>query len=35
MTPKVLRYGGAGQIQPERNHCEVYELNDIATQIRH
>jgi hypothetical protein len=35
MTPKVLRYGGAGQIQPERNHCEVYELNDIVTQIRH
>jgi hypothetical protein len=35
MTPKVLRYGGPGQIQPERNHCEVYELDDIATQIRH
>jgi hypothetical protein len=30
-TPKVLRYGGAGQTQPERKHCEVYELNDIAT----
>ena len=35
MTPKVLRYGGPGQVMPERNHCEVYELDDIATQIRH
>jgi hypothetical protein len=35
MTPKKLTYGGPGQIMPERNHCEVYELNDISTQIRH
>jgi hypothetical protein len=35
MTPKRLRYGGPGAPRPERNHCEVYELEDIATQIRH
>ena len=35
MTPKRLRYTGPGQVLPERNHCEVYELEDIATQIRH
>jgi len=35
ITRKRLRYTGPGQIMPERNHCEVYELEDIARQIRH
>ena len=35
MTPKRLRLSPQVQIMPERNHCEVYELEDIATQIRH
>ena len=37
MTPKVLRQSenpDAGLL-PERGNCEVYELDDIATQIRH
>jgi hypothetical protein len=37
MTPKILRLSenpDAGLL-PERGHCEVYELEDIATQIRH
>ena len=35
MTPKRLRLSPNTQIMAERNHCEVYELEDIATQIRH
>jgi hypothetical protein len=37
MTPRTLRLAGnpdAGLIS-ERGHCEVYELEDITTQIRH
>jgi hypothetical protein len=37
MTPKMLRLSenpNAGLI-PERGYCEVYELEDITTQIRH
>jgi hypothetical protein len=37
MTPKLLRLSpnpNAGLI-PERGYCEVYELEDITTQIRH
>jgi hypothetical protein len=37
MTPRVLRQNpnpDAGLL-PERGNCEVYELEDIATQIRH
>lgn len=37
MTPKVLSFSGnpdAGLL-PERGNCEVYELEDISTQIRH
>ena len=37
MTPRVLRLSDnpdAGLL-PERGHCEVYELDDITTQIRH
>jgi hypothetical protein len=40
MTPRILRvsdpntpFGGLGVT--ERGHCEVYELEDISTQIRH
>jgi hypothetical protein len=40
MTPRLLRaapdsgpFAGVGVT--ERGHCEVYELEDIATQIRH
>jgi len=40
MTPRVLRaatasdpFAGVGVT--ERGHCEVYELDDISTQIRH
>ena len=37
MTPKTLRLSAnpdAGLL-PERGNCEVYELNDISSQIRH
>jgi hypothetical protein len=37
MTPKILRLSAdpnAGLL-PERGNCEVYELEDIVTQIRH
>ncbi|HEY8520318.1 MAG TPA: hypothetical protein VIN61_09570, partial [Gammaproteobacteria bacterium] len=37
MTPRILRLNtnpDAGLL-PERNHCEVYEDEDIVTQIRH
>ncbi|HEX7000030.1 MAG TPA: hypothetical protein VF322_18010 [Gammaproteobacteria bacterium] len=37
MTPRILRLNtnpDAGLL-PERNHCEVYETEDIVTQIRH
>jgi hypothetical protein len=37
MTPRILRLSSnpdAGLL-PERGNCEVYELEDIATQIRH
>ena len=37
MTPKILRASSnpdAGLL-PERGNCEVYELEDITTQIRH
>lgn len=37
MTPKILRLNAnpnAGLL-PERGNCEVYELEDISTQIRH
>ncbi len=37
MTPRVLLVNGApdANLMPERGHCEVYELDDISTQIRH
>jgi hypothetical protein len=43
MTPRLLRiatasdagFGGPGLGVTERGHCEVYELEDISTQIRH
>jgi hypothetical protein len=43
MTPRLLRiatasnagFGGPGLGVTERGHCEVYELEDITTQIRH
>jgi hypothetical protein len=37
MTPGILRLAtnpNAGLL-PERGHCEVYELGDITSQIRH
>ena len=37
MTPKIMRLNpnaDAGLL-PERGHCEVYELEDITSQIRH
>jgi hypothetical protein len=37
MTPKILRLNtntDAGLL-PERGNCEVYELEDITSQIRH
>jgi len=37
MTPRTLRLNpnpDAGLL-PERGHCEVYELKDITSQIRH
>jgi hypothetical protein len=37
MTPRTLRLNpnaDAG-LMPERGNCEVYELEDITTQIRH
>jgi len=37
MTPKILRLNAnpdAGLL-PERGNCEVYELSDITSQIRH
>jgi hypothetical protein len=37
MTPRTLRLNtnaDAGLL-PERGNCEVYELNDITSQIRH
>ena len=37
MTPRLLRVSDnpdAGLL-PERGNCEVYELEDISTQIRH
>jgi hypothetical protein len=37
MTPKILTlstYPDAGLL-PERANCEVYELKDISSQIRH
>jgi len=37
MTPRTLRMlpnADAGLL-PERGNCDVYELDDIATQIRH
>ena len=36
MPTRILRAGGADpQIIPERSYCEVYELVDISTQLRH
>ena len=45
MTPRVLRFSPANVSEfpgfppglgvSERGHCEVYELEDISTQIRH
>jgi hypothetical protein len=37
MTPKVLRLNTFpdGGLLPERGNCEVYELEDITSQIRH
>jgi hypothetical protein len=37
MTPRILRLAtnaNAGLL-PERGNCEVYELGDITSQIRH
>ena len=34
MTPQILRLADAN-LMTERGHCEVYELEDISTQIRH
>jgi hypothetical protein len=37
MTPRILRivnFPDAGLL-PERGNCEVYELGDITSQIRH
>ncbi|MFZ9584400.1 MAG: hypothetical protein ACO280_05525 [Pseudohongiellaceae bacterium] len=37
MTPRVLRLNGTPDagLLPERGNCEVYELEDITSQIRH
>ena len=35
MTPRTLRLGGGDGIMAERAHCEVYETEDITTQLRH
>jgi hypothetical protein len=37
MAPRTLRLNPAPDagLLPERAHCEVYELEDIVTQIRH
>jgi hypothetical protein len=36
LTPRVMRIGNAvAGLLPERGNCEVYELKDIATQVRH
>jgi len=37
MPPRTLRLNGAADagLVPERAYCEVYETNDIVTQMRH
>ena len=37
MAPRTLRLNAAPDagLLPERAHCEVYELEDISSQIRH
>jgi hypothetical protein len=35
MPTRTLRLGGGDVVQPERAHCEVYETQDITTQMRH
>jgi hypothetical protein len=35
MPARTLRLGGGDGIMPERSHCEVYETQDITTQMRH
>jgi hypothetical protein len=35
MPARTLRLGGGDGIMPERSHCEVYETEDITTQMRH
>ena len=37
MTPRVMRLNpnAAAGLLPERGNCEVYELKDISSQIRH
>jgi hypothetical protein len=35
MPARTLRLGGGDGIIPERAHCEVYETEDITTQLRH
>jgi hypothetical protein len=35
MPARILRLGGGDGIMPERAHCEVYETEDITTQLRH
>jgi hypothetical protein len=37
MTPRTLRLNTNAEagLLPERGNCEVYELGDISSQIRH
>ena len=37
MTPRIMRFipGAEAGLLPERGNCEVYELKDISSQIRH
>ena len=32
---RTLTLGNGDALIPERAHCEVYETNDISTQLRH
>ena len=35
MPTRTLTLNNTDQVIPERNHCEVYETNDITNQMRH
>jgi hypothetical protein len=37
MPPRTLRLNGTADagLVPERAYCEIYETNDIVTQMRH